>query len=550
MEHEDTKVAQAAFDAEVRATVESMRTRPVENVSAPTDVMLDAAVEATLDAEAGFFATQDASASAAEPQHGDYTPHYHPKAPFRLKFSFDSTGQNYSGVTVLDPVFAWSDGTAVSMKTATEGTLSPTGTVYLNVTVSSAGEYLSSSVEMTKSGDISVPLYELDASAGVVKDYRHAMIVLGTGGSVSAPHPYEVRVTGDDCYTRGLKIWLPGTPILVYDGQEIDPRTGLQPTVDSPEGWYDLDMNHGTLYLCIDLAEMSAELTFSGDSQCDVRIRIADVTVDCVSSCVCGQQGMSTVGVVQYVCSALIFNQRAKPLPYEVRLLPGENYPAIWLPGDPILVYGQTEIDVTYGLTPVQGAAEGWYSLPMSLGDVWLHLDTLGPRAQISSSGPSCVSTELCYRIATIESISTCSQCGSTPALEVKQYIDSAVIVADGDVKVPSVYEIVLDDNCGQGTPTRKFVNRYYELSGVLREGPDGNPENYHGQFLAILVTGTSTYPSTSLVGYSTFGALNAAMLNQAQVVMPLYKFNSTGGVECDFRHVPRADAWSLWGSR
>ena len=399
--------------------------------------------------------------------------------------------------------------------------------------------------------DFKVAIFE--NGAGYIRVCSSLVSLGGSSGS-RKPLPYEVRVYDYDCHTKGLKIWLPDTPILVYDGQEIDPRTGLQPTVDSPEGWYDLDMNYGTLYLCIDLAEMSAELTFSECSQCDVRIKIAEVKLDCeyTCGCECGcGHVVQTIKVVQYVCSALIFNQRAKPLPYEVRMLPGENYPAIWLPGDPILVYGQKEIDVTYGLVPVQGAAEGWYSLPMSLGDVWLHLDTLGPRAQISSSGPSCVSTELCYRIATIEDNGTCCQCG-TSTFEVKQYIDSAVIVTDGNVKVPSVYEIVEEDNCGgcgQGESTRKFVNRYYELSGVLREGPDGNPENYHGQFLAIVITGTSSYTSASLVGYSTFSALNSAMKDQSRVVMPLYKFNSTGGVECDFRHVPRADAWSLWGT-
>jgi len=114
---------------------------------------------------------------------------YHPLSPFRLKFTFGSDG-SYSGVTMEDPKFLWNevdeDGNpSVSLKTAGVGTIGLNGTVYLNVRLSGedgAKKFASAQVSMSSNGDISVPLYQLHPTKGVVKDYRHAMISLGVGG--------------------------------------------------------------------------------------------------------------------------------------------------------------------------------------------------------------------------------------------------------------------------------------------------------------------------------------------------------------------------------
>lgn len=102
----------------------------------------------------------------------------------------------------------------------------------------------------------------------------------------------------------------------------------------------------------------------------------------------------------------------------------------------------------------------------------------------------------------------------------------------------PSVYEIEETDTGGH------FINRYYEVSGVLRAGPDASSGlgGYAGKFVAIRVSGTTA----AIAGYSNLGAMQSDMIDKNLVVMPLYKLDSDGEVEIDLRHVPRADMWSL----
>lgn len=129
---------------------------------------------------------------------------YHPVSPFRLKFTFGSDG-SYAGVTMEDPRFLWSeadeDGNpSVSVKTAGVGTLGLNGTVYLNITLSGedgAKTFAAAEVSMSSSGDISVPLYELDPVKGAVKDYRHAMIALGVGGNGVRPDDVSTEFIPD-----------------------------------------------------------------------------------------------------------------------------------------------------------------------------------------------------------------------------------------------------------------------------------------------------------------------------------------------------------------
>lgn len=109
-----------------------------------------------------------------------------------------------------------------------------------------------------------------------------------------------------------------------------------------------------------------------------------------------------------------------------------------------------------------------------------------------------------------------------------------------GGVGLPSVYDIAIDDN-----GNKFFVNRYFEVSGVTMEGPQGSSSWYFGSYVAIRLL-SSGGSGSSIVAYNSLGAMQAAQRDQDYVVIPLYKFDSDGNVECDLRHMPRADMWSL----
>jgi len=106
----------------------------------------------------------------------------------------------------------------------------------------------------------------------------------------------------------------------------------------------------------------------------------------------------------------------------------------------------------------------------------------------------------------------------------------------------PSVYEVETTDT----TPERKhFIHRYYEVSGVLHEGPDvsGSLESYADKFVAIRIKANG---STEIATYSSFSQMQGDMVDQSKVVMPLYKLDENGDPAIDLRHIPRADMWSL----
>ena len=142
---------------------------------------------------------------------------YHPVSPFRLKFTFGSDG-SYSGVTMEDPKFLWNepdtDGNPdVSLKTAGIGTIGLNGTIYLNITLSGedgAKKFASAQVSMSSDGDISIPLYQLDTTKGVVKDYRHALISLcaggGGGGGARIPGNFEPTFEADPSDNNTVKL--------------------------------------------------------------------------------------------------------------------------------------------------------------------------------------------------------------------------------------------------------------------------------------------------------------------------------------------------------
>lgn len=103
----------------------------------------------------------------------------------------------------------------------------------------------------------------------------------------------------------------------------------------------------------------------------------------------------------------------------------------------------------------------------------------------------------------------------------------------------PSVYEI---EETSSG---KHFINRYYEVSGVLHEGPDisGSLDSYPNKFVAIRIAASG---AASIATYNSFSSMQSDMLDQTKVVMALYKLDENGDPAIDFRHIPRADMWSL----
>lgn len=173
------------LDADMRAIAENTMQHFASAIAEPSAAQIVAEVQAEQDPTGGGGGMDSPTGMSVAPMVPEP---YHPVSPFRLKFSFGSDG-SYSGVTMEDPVFLWSEpdengNPSISSKTASVGTISLDGTVYLNVTLSGedgAKEFASAEVSMSSDGDISIPLYQLDTVKGVVKDYRHAMILLGIG---------------------------------------------------------------------------------------------------------------------------------------------------------------------------------------------------------------------------------------------------------------------------------------------------------------------------------------------------------------------------------
>lgn len=106
-----------------------------------------------------------------------------------------------------------------------------------------------------------------------------------------------------------------------------------------------------------------------------------------------------------------------------------------------------------------------------------------------------------------------------------------------------AVYGIATDNSGIGGGERTHFINRYFEISGVIVEGPDATiTSSAAGSFIAIRISdGTA-----SIRTYGTLAAMQIEMTNQSYMVIPLYKLDANGGIEIDLRHIPRADAWSL----
>ena len=172
-------LAAAGLNAEMRAIAERAASG-VEQRSARPPVAIDPA-EVAEDGAAQMDAAETAADALGVPKVVP-PPAYQPIAPFGLTFTFNTQTGGYAGVTMSDATFWWNDAGTLTEKSASVGQLSLTGTVYLNVSLDAQGKYASAAVGMSASGDMSIKLYELNN--GVLKDYRHALVVLGIGGKV------------------------------------------------------------------------------------------------------------------------------------------------------------------------------------------------------------------------------------------------------------------------------------------------------------------------------------------------------------------------------
>lgn len=216
----------AGLDMEMRAIAESAMSRlAASGAEGPDPVVVAEESAAQADAAADNAGTGGMDCAPLPFDASGSPPVYQPKSPFRLKFSFGSDGSCVN-VEMEDPDFIWCDSyeyetgkwrPRAEMKTAGVGSLSLTGTVYLNITLGDDDKYSSSSVDMSASGDMSIKLYVL-SNGKVMKDYRHALITLlgvaGGGGGISASgtvvmsvdyvndsedsdfdaHPYAIRI--------------------------------------------------------------------------------------------------------------------------------------------------------------------------------------------------------------------------------------------------------------------------------------------------------------------------------------------------------------------
>lgn len=253
----------ASLDAQVRAAAEAARSHEVP-FSPPVEVL---AAEAGGAEEAPGGMGMDSLPFAVPP-----APYVPPKSPFRLVFGFDSAGR-YVDAEVQDPVFLWTDSGGTSLKTATvDGRISVAGTetkVYLCVCRSRAGEYKSAKVATAEQADrgddvwTNVELYEIDASEGVKRDYRHAWITVGVGGSRHSPEPFDYKVEGSgrrhvlggDFYFDGeLQRNISGIDIsgsgeetvyLVCTGTKVEPEEGEESAGDEYEWEFDLATEEG-----------------------------------------------------------------------------------------------------------------------------------------------------------------------------------------------------------------------------------------------------------------------------------------------------------------
>ena len=109
-------------------------------------------------------------------------------------------------------------------------------------------------------------------------------------------------------------------------------------------------------------------------------------------------------------------------------------------------------------------------------------------------------------------------------------------------------YTIIDVEETDQGqTVTRKYLANQYYLDGDVAKSTSFssplNPATHYGKFIALRIPmGSSGSPT--LEAYATYAALNTASLDPSYVTLPLYQLDANGGIACDFRNIPRVQAW------
>ena len=227
----------------------------------------------------------------------------------------------------------------------------------------------------------------------------------------------------------------------------------------------------------------------------------------------------------------------------------------IYLPTTGLCLVGGTSLDLTSALTAAGGDyPTGWYKLlddeDQSIlsrstgGTLFLNISAAATPAAAFDSASAAGATSIKIAIAAVNS--------TTGARTVKQLVRSSIVIGGiGGGGLPASYDIITDSTGTGGAARTHFTNRYFEVSGVIREGPDVSgsltDSAYAEKWIAIQLTGSASGYTQTIAAYPALSVLVELAENQNYVIIPLYKLNSTGGVEIDLRRIPRADMWSVY---
>jgi len=229
----------------------------------------------------------------------------------------------------------------------------------------------------------------------------------------------------------------------------------------------------------------------------------------------------------------------------------------IYLPTSGLLMVGGSAVDLT---TPLEAAGggypAGWYKLVADYEESGtaeeildrdtggtLYLVINGATAEFDDQ-PGSVGGTTSVKIATATVVA------ATGARKVKQFVTSSIVIA-GAGSVPAgagCFAIVeVEEQEGDETVTKKYLANQYYLDGNVAKSTNFSsaldPATHYGKFLALKIP-MATSSSPTLEAYATYSALNTASRDSAFVTLPLYQLDANGGIVCDFRNIPRAQAF------
>ncbi|MBQ4385661.1 MAG: hypothetical protein II823_07080 [Kiritimatiellae bacterium] len=135
---------------------------------------------------------------------------------------------------------------------------------------------------------------------------------------------------------------------------------------------------------------------------------------------------------------------------------------------------------------------------------------------------------------------------GSVPVPENKRQRSSALAL--NAVTGAGCYELVeVEETEGGQTVTKKYLsNQYYVDGGVIKSTSFSNPldpATHYGKFIALRAPMTSN-GTAALAAYDTFALMHTASLDPNFVTIALYQLDANGGIVCDFRNIPHAQAF------